>query len=63
MISWERALVVGADSSPFSNVRNSVLVPGKKYPTIELIRRHLGQFSPKLPLLTVYTGPEEMFYL
>ena len=42
---------------------SDVLVPGKKYPKIEVIRRHFGQFSPKLPLLTVSTGPQEMFYL
>jgi len=28
----------------------------KKYPNIEVIRRPFGQFSPKLPLLTVYSG-------
>ena len=35
---------------------STLLVPGKKYPNIEVIRRHFGQFSPKFPLSTVDTG-------
>ena len=41
----------------------TVLVTGNKYPNIEGIRRPFGQFSPKLPLLTVYTGLQWMSYL
>jgi len=40
-----------------------ILVTGNKYPNIEGIRRPFGQFSPKLPLLTVYTGLQWMSYL
>jgi len=40
-----------------------ILVTGNKYPNIVVIRRPFGQFSPKLPLLTVYTGLQWMSYL
>jgi len=42
---------------------SSILVTGNKYPNIEVIRRPFGQFSPKLPLLTVFTDLQWMSYL
>jgi len=44
------------------NERPIVLVPGKKHPNIEVVRRRLGQFSPKLPLPTGHTGLQSMSY-